>query len=88
MYVKYDTSLNDFEFWSGARETAKIIRDNGDMETIESILEGEYLDRDEIPTETEINDIFWFEEDFLAQCLGYDDWESYAYGNSDNDEEF
>lgn len=26
-------------------------------------------------SDTEINDIFWFEEDFIAETLGYNDFE-------------
>jgi hypothetical protein len=28
-------------------------------------------------TETEINDMFWFEEEFLCECLGIDFEEDY-----------
>ena len=30
---------------------------------------------DELPTDTEINDFFWFERDTIAEWLGYEDWE-------------
>ena len=26
-------------------------------------------------TETELNDLFWFEDDFVAVLLGYNNWE-------------
>ena len=35
--------------------------------------------------ETEINDLFWFEDDLIAQWLGYEDFE--ALMNRDKDEE-
>ena len=28
------------------------------------------------PTETDINDFFWFERDTIADLLGYSDWEA------------
>lgn len=28
------------------------------------------------PTETDINDFFWFETDTIADLLGYSDWEA------------
>ena len=26
--------------------------------------------------ETQLNDIFWFDDDFMAECLGYNDFET------------
>lgn len=77
MYIKYDVDLENFEFWSGAKYTADVIKRNSDMGEIQRIIEDDFSYDDRVPTETEINDLFWFEEDWLAQCLGYADWEDY-----------
>ena len=71
MKLYTETSLQNFEFWSGAEETAKHLTVD-DFNTIESILEDCYP---EGLSETTVNDIFWFEEDWIAEMLGYEGWE-------------
>ena len=71
--MKYivEKSLSAFEFWSGAKETRERLT-NEQMNQIESILEDSYP---EGMTETQINDIFWFEQDWIAEMLGFRSWE-------------
>ena len=74
MKIYREESLRHFEFWSGAKTTAETIWDKfgGEgFDTIESELEAMYPDGMD---ETQINDIFWFEEDFIATLLGYRNW--------------
>lgn len=71
MKVYSEQSLKDFEFWSGAKETAKYLTAK-QMDTVEAVLEDLYPDG---MSETEINDIFWFEEDTIADWLGYDSFD-------------
>ena len=61
----------DFDFWSGARETVNYLTDE-EIEEIFSILETCY---DEGISETELNDFFWFEDDTIANWLGYESFE-------------
>lgn len=72
MKVYTETSLTDFDFWSGAKYTAKYLTDD-ELDTIEAILEDIYPDG---MSETQINDIFWFEEDWIAEMLGYENFEA------------
>lgn len=86
MTYTVEKPLRQFEFWSGAKERT-------DHLTIEQLdrLDGllpEILG--ENPTDTAINDLFWFEEDFIAQLLGFDSWEAlerYNDGEDDEDDE-
>lgn len=71
MKITTETSLKDFEFWSGAKETVEYLTED-EMSRIEEYLEENYP---EGITETEVNDFFWFEDDKIAQILGYDDFE-------------
>lgn len=71
MKIYTEKSLQDFEFWSGAKNTVKYLTP-GELDQIESILEGCYP---EGMDETAINDFFWFEEDTIAEWLGYDSFE-------------
>lgn len=74
MYIKYDISLTDFDFWAGAKENVKILTMD-ELRDIETFLEGLYMEMQEIPTETEINDFMWFEVDIIAQICNYNDWD-------------
>lgn len=67
MKIYSETSLSTFEFWSGAKDTAKYL-DYKDFNLIESILEDCYPDGMD---KTTVNDLFWFEEDTIAKWLGY-----------------
>lgn len=71
MKVYTETSLRNFEFWAGAKDRVKYLT-SGDLDHIEAILEDIYP---EGVDETTINDIFWFEEDTIAEWLGYNDFE-------------
>lgn len=81
MKVYTETSLRDFEFWSGAKDRVKYLTDR-ELEQIEAVLEEIYPDGMD---ETLVNDIFWFEEDWIAEMLGYEDFE--AIMRRDDEEE-
>lgn len=71
MKIYSEKSLNDFEFWGGARDTEKYLTYD-EIEQIEQELEELYPDGMD---ETEVNDFFWFEDDTIAEWLGYDSFE-------------
>ena len=73
MKIYSEISLKDFEFWSGALDRAKYLSD-ADFDHLEFILEEMYDDEEGI-SDTQINDIFWFEEDWIAEQLGYSDFD-------------
>ena len=86
--MKYykEESLSNFEFWSGAKDRAEVLTVE-DFDNIEAQLEDLYPDG---MSETDINDFFWFEEDTIAQMLGFSDWEELERdhnGDDDEDEE-
>lgn len=81
MKVYSETSLRNFEFWSGAKDRAKYLTFD-ELDQIEAILEDLYPDGMD---ETTVNDIFWFEEDTIAEWLGYNDFEEIM--NRDNEED-
>lgn len=67
MIYKKQEALTNFTFWGGARShefshtELQIIDDN--ICEIFAITQ---------PTETEINDLFWFDEEFLCEFIGLD----------------
>lgn len=71
MIIKKETGLENFEFWSGARDIAGLM-ESDDFAVIEELLEELYPDGME---DVEVNDFFWFEGDTIAQALGYEDEE-------------
>ena len=71
MKIYAEKSLRNFEFWSGAKDRVKYLTFE-ELDTIESILEEIYPDGMD---ETAINDLFWFDDDTIAEWLGYNDFE-------------
>lgn len=39
-------------------------------------IENELLSQKEEWDATELNDLFWFDRDYIAEILGYEDWEA------------
>ena len=67
MKITYDLDLETFEPWAGAVDTLERIKEENKLMELENLLEELYPDGLE---ETELNDILWFEEDFLFSNLG------------------
>lgn len=81
MKIYQEKSLRNFEFWSGAKRTADILWEKLGYEafdTIENELEMEYP---EGMSDTQINDLFWFDTDYIATLLGYRNWEHLEKGD-------
>lgn len=68
MKINYEESLRDFKFWSGAEHNRNLFTDE-ELDRLESELELQYLDG---ITESELNDLFWFEDEYLCDLLGVD----------------
>lgn len=83
MKIYTEESLKNFEFWSGAKDTVKYLTDD-ELDTMESILEDCYPDG---MSDTQINDLFWFEEDWIAEMLGYNDFEEIMHRDDDDEED-
>ena len=71
MKIWKEMPLSKFEFWAGAKDTVKYLTED-ELDQIEQILE------DLCPeglSDGEINDLFWFERDLIAEWLGYESFE-------------
>lgn len=66
MKIYTETSLVNFEFWSGAKDRVQYLTDD-ELNTIENELEDLYPDG---LSETELNDLFWFEFDWVCSLIG------------------
>ena len=67
MIINKNIDLKNFEFWAGAKDLADLLTPS-ELEQIESNLEDIFHDK--TPSETDINDLFWFEEDFICELIG------------------
>ena len=77
--MKYyvENNLADFDFWGGAVDTADTLRELDDVVDFDVFGCLEAMMEDDITewSETGINDFFWFEDDTIAEWLGYSSWE-------------
>jgi hypothetical protein len=69
MKIINDIPLKNFDFWSGAEDYANELSSE-EFDQIESILEEEYPDG---INATDLNDIFWFDQDALNSWIGRSD---------------
>ena len=69
MEIKKDYNFNDLKdnCWSGAIDTLETIEENEKEEELMALLEDTFED---VPTETEVNDFLWFDDDFIFEELG------------------
>lgn len=81
MKIYTEENLRNFEFWSGAEDTVKYLTYE-ELDKIEEMLEE--LNPNGM-SETEVNDFFWFEDDTIAEWLGYNDFEEIMH--RDDEEE-
>ena len=84
--MKYyvETSLENFEAWSGGRDTLEVLIEKGLCDTVEACLE-EVLGED--ISDTAINDVLWFERDTIADWCGFSSWEALENGEEEEEEE-
>ena len=77
MYIKKDLDFEDLrdECWSGAVDTIETIEDKGKENELMELLENYF---DDTPTMTEVNDLLWFESEYIFDELGI---------NEDDDED-
>ena len=71
MLIHTETSLRDFQFWAGGADNANCLIYE-QLDIIENILSDIYPEGID---ETQLNDLMWFDEDIIAEWLGYADFE-------------
>lgn len=72
MKIYREGSLSNFEFWSGAKANALEFTSE-ELDQITAELEA--LDGGDGYSETEINNLMWFEPEYLASLIGLE-WDS------------
>lgn len=69
MTIKKDYGFYDLkdEVWQGAVDTLDRIENEGKQDELMEFLENYFVD---VPTITEVNDLLWFESDYIFESLG------------------
>lgn len=80
MRIYKDFDANEFEAWAGAVDTLDRILDEGKGEELEQLLDEIFPDGAE---ETEVNDLLWFEPDYVFESLGIEDDDDEDDGEED-----
>ena len=78
--INEDQTLQDFNAWSGAISTKETIIENDKEQEFENLIDELYP---EGLSETQLNDILWFESDWIFEMLGINEEEE----NEEEEEE-
>ena len=70
MKITSEMSLRNFKAWSGAVNTLNKLIELDKCEELEFILDDLYPDG---LTETELNDILWFDDEWVYETLGIEE---------------
>lgn len=84
--MKYtvEESLQDFKAWSGGKDTLDDLIEHDVVDKAEEYIDLITADREELPTDTEINNVLWFDRDEIYKYCGiYNN----VYGEDKEEEE-
>lgn len=70
MIINSEIGIADFDAWSGTMDTKSRIIEEGMEEEFDAMMEELYP---EGMTETQLNDILWFESDWIYSTLGIEE---------------
>lgn len=83
MKIYYEVDIDEFEFWEGGKCVADSFSED-DLEAIQNKLEELYPDG---MSDTELNDLFWHDEDFVAGLAGYSSFQKVKEGIKSDEED-
>ena len=70
MKISREMNLRNFEAWSGAKDTLNKLIELDKCEELEAVLEDIYPDG---ISETQLNDILWFDDEWIFETLGIEE---------------
>ena len=70
MKITSEISLKNFKAWSGAKDTLNKLIELDKCDELEFILDDLYPDG---MTETQLNDILWFDDEWIYETLGIEE---------------
>lgn len=59
--VEFD--IREFDFWSGARDRYEEYEKQDRLDELQQMIEDAFCDCDELPSDTDINDFVWFDDE-------------------------
>lgn len=71
MKITSEMSLRNFKAWSGAKDTLNKLIELDKCEDLEFILDDLYPNG---LTDTQLNDILWFEDEWIYETLGIEEY--------------
>ena len=71
MKITSEISLKNFKAWSGAKDTLNKLIELDKCDDLEFILDDLYPDG---LTDTQLNDILWFEDEWIFETLGIEEY--------------
>lgn len=83
MYYKTYLELENFDAWSQGKVNLERWRRHGRLREVEDFIIEMFMDREDSPSDTEINDVLWFEVDYINEQLGIDDDEFFSVDDED-----
>ena len=72
MLVAFEFDIHNFDAWSGGIYTKNKIIEAGLGDAFNRLIDEIFLGKEYI-TDTEMNDLLWFEADYIFQNLGLDE---------------
>jgi hypothetical protein len=82
MKLHSETSIRSFDAWSGAKETKDRILSEGKENQFDNLIDELYPDG---LSETHLNDILWFESEWVYEMLGIKEEEEEEETNEDEE---
>ena len=70
MKITSEMSLKNFKAWSGAKDTLNKLIELDECDELEFILDDLYPDG---LTEAQLNDILWFDDEWIYETLGIEE---------------
>lgn len=75
MIIKDFIDLCDFKAWGGGKSTLEFLIEHDDDEAVQQAIEEQYPDGID---KVMINDILWFDTEWIAEVLGFETWFDYT----------
>lgn len=65
-----EMSVEQFNAWSGGRDTLEAVREAGLIDELDALLEMMFCGDDRFVSDVQLNDFLWFESDYIFETLG------------------
>jgi hypothetical protein len=74
MELKKNINIENLHTWEGGKDTFNTIKEHGKLKDLEYLIDEFFTGT--TPTETEINDLLWFDDEMIFKHLGINEYEN------------